>query len=119
MVLGACMFAVPVLRLWVLYWHCKHTSTKHQAPQNKQLALHEPAAAHIGAQEKQAQPQTPRTYLESPSEGRAACIADSVARQVQLRQGVVVLQATSVNEAREARLPGGNRSGEGFLPHSL
>ena len=47
------------------------------------------------------------TYLERFSEGCGAFWADVVLFKVQLRQGVVVLQATSKEEGREARLPGG------------
>ena len=47
------------------------------------------------------------TYLERFGEGCCAFIAEFIVLQVQSRQGVVVLQATSVEEGREARLPGG------------
>ena len=72
------------------------------------------ATARMIAQEQLAsRARQPRpTYLERFGEGCGAFWADVVLFKVQLRQGVVVLQATSKEEGREARLPGGYYSGE-------
>ena len=68
--------------------HCKHTSTKHLKTNSwRSTSQQQPTEQRRSKLSRQ----TPRTYLESFSEGRAACIADSVVPQVQRRQDFVVL----------------------------